>query len=195
MVIQSAYFRHALRMAAIGRIATLLPRPRALALIKLLSVPPFLTRRPLRSQDNEPCFLILCALTGAERLKDFFRSPIGPGCVKTPPPPDGRSRLQMQRDMPLTSLGGDNALSVGALASSENLTGLKTIAGVHFYVFTQPRPKADAQSPTRSDTVCKIGWRLFQLISSSHQSETGPKQVLSRSSQMQSLASVGFPGR
>ena len=49
----------------------------------------------------------------------------------------------MQRDMPLTSLGGDNALSVGALASSENLTGLKTILSVHFYVFTQPGPKAD----------------------------------------------------
>ena len=67
----------------------------------------------------------------------------GPGCVKTPPPSDGRSRLQMQRDMPLTSLGGDNALSVGALASSENLTGLKAILSVHFYVFTQPGPKAD----------------------------------------------------
>jgi hypothetical protein len=49
----------------------------------------------------------------------------------------------MQRDMPLTSLGGDNALSVGALTSSENLTGLKAILSVHFYVFTQPGPKAD----------------------------------------------------
>jgi hypothetical protein len=49
----------------------------------------------------------------------------------------------MQHDMPLTSLGGANALSVSALASSENLTGLKAILSVHFYVFTQPGPKAD----------------------------------------------------
>ena len=40
-------------------------------------------------------------------------SALGPGCVKTPQPSDGRSRVQMQRDMPLTGLGGDNALSVG----------------------------------------------------------------------------------
>jgi hypothetical protein len=65
-----------------------------------------------------------------------------PGCVKTPPLSDGRRRLQMQRDMPLTSLGGDNALSVSALASSENLTGLKAILSVPFYVFTQPGPTA-----------------------------------------------------
>ena len=49
----------------------------------------------------------------------------------------------MQRDMPLTGLGGDNALSVGELASSENLIGLKTISGGHFYVFTQPGSGAD----------------------------------------------------
>ena len=68
----------------------------------------------------------------------YWASVIGPGCVKTPPLSDGRSRLQMQRDMPLTSLAGDNGLSVSAQASSENWTGLKAILSVHFYVFTQP---------------------------------------------------------
>ena len=70
-------------------------------------------------------------------------SALGPGCVKTPPLSDGRSRLQMQRAMPLTSLGGDNGLSVSALASSENWTGLKAVLSVHFYVFTQPGSIAD----------------------------------------------------
>ncbi len=57
--------------SACGRKATFLKRPLVLALIKLLSVPPFLKRRPLRYQDNGQCFLILCALTVAELLEDF----------------------------------------------------------------------------------------------------------------------------
>lgn len=61
-------------LSAFGRVATLSPRPLVVLLFKPRSVPPSLAHRPLRSLDNEPCFLVWCDLTGAERLEDFLSS-------------------------------------------------------------------------------------------------------------------------
>ena len=87
-------------------------------------------------------------------------SAIDPACVKTLPLSNVRSRLQMQRDMPLTSPRADNGLSVSARASSENWAGLKAILSVHFYVFTQPWPKADIKK-FRSGLGCRKRTRSF----------------------------------
>ena len=67
----------------------------------------------------------------------------GRACAKTRQSSRSGSRHQMWRDTRLAGFGTDNALSVSGLASPEIVAGFKTISGGHFYVFTQPGPKAD----------------------------------------------------